>query len=160
MEQFFKNNDSQGFNTWHTQNCQSKIAMQELELSNLFITQFNLVNADFSDMTISDCYFKNVNFWASDFTNTKFINCFFISCCFGTPELIDASASNLMQFVFTAPIFKDTEFINGKFLNVSFRENNLSNSFFKFSTIEKCDFRSTFVEEIKDLDTNWLNNIS
>jgi uncharacterized protein YjbI with pentapeptide repeats len=160
MEQFLKNNDSQDFNNWHAQNCQSKIAMQDLELSHLFITQFNLVNADFSDMTITDCYFKNVNFWASNFTNTKFINCHFVSCCFGTPELIDASASILMQFVFTTPIFKDTKFIKGKFLNVTFRENNLSNSLFMYSSIEKCNFRSSFIEDIENIETNWLNNIS
>lgn len=158
--EWIKSNNYQSFNEWHEQNCQSKIPMQEVSFNNFLLTEFNFINVDFSDMFITDCVFKNVNFWASDLKNTQFINCHFISCCFGTPELINAKATTMMKYMFTPPAFDTTQFIKSNFLYSTFRETDLVNTVFEECILEKCDLRRTFLGDITDNASNWVNNIS
>jgi uncharacterized protein YjbI with pentapeptide repeats len=153
-----KNNDSNAFNAWHKANCANPISFKGQHLQNTFLTDFNLVNVDFSDSIIEECYFKRVQFWASDFTNVQFKRCHFISCHFGTPEFIDAS-SYLIDFMFKSPIFFNTYFFKGNMLNTNFREISLENSHFDECIFEKCDLRKTILSDTKDTNSDWLNNL-
>lgn len=154
-----KSNNSEQFNALHQANCNTQILLKNQNLSHLFITNFNLVNINFSDSIVEDCYFKYVNFWASDFSNVRFERCHFISCYFGTPELFNANMGALMPFVFQSPVFSKTKFFKTNFLNTSFRESYLQNTLFDNCIIEKSDFRNTNLQEVQDTNSNWLNNL-
>lgn len=158
MIDFFKNNNSTAFNLWHEANCAKTILFREQHLQNHFITQFNLVNMDFSSSLIEDCYFKNVLFWASNFTNVQFKNCYFISCHFGVPELINTN-SYLLNFLFQRPIFSNTQFFNCFMLNTNFREIDLKNSHFEEGVMEKCDIRSAALSKVTFREVKSLHNL-
>ncbi len=158
MLNFLKTNDSTNFNAWHELNCNIPILFKNQHLQNLFVTEFNLVNMDFSGSIIEDCYFKKVNFFASNFTNVQFKNCYFVSCHFGTPELINAK-SYLMNFAFKSPIFFNTYFFKTKFLNTNFREKDLENTYFEECILEQCNFKNANLSGIKDNHSNSLNNL-
>lgn len=157
---FLKSNNSEQFNALHQANCNTQISLKQENLSHLFITNFNLININFFDSIVEDCYFKYVNFWASDFSNVKFIKCYFISCCFGAPELINANMGALMPFIFQSPVFSNTKFLKAKILNTSFRASHLQNTLFDKCIIEKSDFRNTNLPKKQDINSNWLNNLT
>lgn len=153
-------NDSATFNAQHIANSDSEVIFPLKALDNCFLTDFHMVNIDFSSATFDGCYFKNVLFWASDFSNVHFKNCFFVSCHFGTPELMDANAVSLMRFVFQPTLFSNTHFFKCNFLGANFREVDLKNTQLEECVIENCDFRSTNLTQIADKENNWLRNHS